>query len=108
MLIIPVDSFLSIIIGYYGLVFSLVDLFVLCLQQLESTAMSHQILLQSTAPSSAKSDSSVKPKKSGSSKKKKKIVGAKKKCPAKYEPTRHYRVNLAEIPFVAGKVCMFI
>ena len=68
--------------------------------------MSHQILLNS-APVLADKHTTVsnaKSKKSAGSKKKKKKVTYKKQIPIKSEPTKHYRLNLAEIPFVAGKV----
>lgn len=79
--------------------------------QLESAAMSHQILLDS-APAHEKhhtTASNAKSKKSAASKKKKKKVVTKKQIPIKSEPTKHYRLNLAEIPFVAGQVgfCLF-
>ncbi|XP_070191448.1 centrosomal protein of 57 kDa-like isoform X2 [Littorina saxatilis] len=95
---------------------------------LESAAVSHQILLNSaplpekhkatfpsnvkpkaTFPSNVKPKatfpSNVKPKKppGPAIKKKKKVQVTKKKIPVKAEPSKHYRLNLAEIPFVAGK-----
>lgn len=76
--------------------------------QLESAATSHQILLN-TVPLPEKHSvsypSAAKSKKSGPSKKKKKKSAAPKKpAHSKSEPSKHYRLNLADIPFVAGKV----
>ncbi|XP_076444588.1 centrosomal protein of 57 kDa-like [Babylonia areolata] len=70
---------------------------------LESAAVSHQILLNS-APLSEREppETKGKSKKPPAPKKKKKLV-SRKQVPVKPEPSKHYRLNLADIPFVAGK-----
>lgn len=73
---------------------------------LESAAMSHQILLNSVPLPEKQTHSSfpcAKSKKPASSKKKKKKSAPKKPAHVKTEPTKHYRINLSEIPFVAGQ-----
>ena len=81
-------------------------MFLSIILQLESAAVSHQILLN-PPPASEKHitvNSTAKTKKSATNKKKKKKVVSKKQAPVKSEPSKHYRLNLADIPFVAGKV----
>ena len=76
--------------------------------------MSHQILLNSVPhqdrnrPDSGSGGyapaSKAKKTVPSQTKKKKKKQPPKKPVHCKSEPTKHYRLNLAEIPFVAGKV----
>ncbi|PVD29152.1 hypothetical protein C0Q70_11749 [Pomacea canaliculata] len=74
---------------------------------LESVAVSHRLLLDTTPESEERRDESTKKRthssRSVATKKKKKKVAGKKPALAKPEPMKHYRLNLAEIPFVAGK-----
>nr|KAG5700247.1 hypothetical protein BaRGS_007620 [Batillaria attramentaria] len=71
---------------------------------LESAAISHKILLDTAPiPNKNTTSSTAKSKKMSAVKKKKKKPAPKKPLSAKSEPMKHYRLNLAEIPFVAGK-----